>query len=188
MGWRKKDDIWRNSSFRGLPVANHVAFTRSAFIRPNCTLPTPGPFNKLRLNMSQGVPLWNDLTHKNFLAPTIAWSGPKFQVDSNFEEILWYHILAIRQLIMVLGWLITFAFVVAFYCCFGWLPEWSVGFVSYLCGWKLGWLAGCLYYWLISTIVVCWEYLTTWLWEKEMSCSGLEWWWMAGPRGGSLLS
>ena len=89
---------------------------------------------------------------------------------------------------MVLGWLITFAFVVAFYCCFGWLPEWSVAFVSYLCGWKLGWLAGCLYYWLILTIVMYWEYLTTWLWEKEMSCSasGLEWWWMAGPRGGLL--
>ena len=87
---------------------------------------------------------------------------------------------------MVLGWLITFAFVVAFYCCFGWLPEWSVAFVSYLCGWKLGWLAGCLYYWLILTKVMCWEYLTAWLWEKEMSCSGLEWWWMAGPRGGLL--
>ena len=71
MGWRKKDDIWRNSSFRGLPVANHVAFTRCAFIRPYWTLPAPGPFNKLRLYVSQGVPLWNDLIHKNFLAPTI---------------------------------------------------------------------------------------------------------------------
>ena len=70
--------------------------------------------------------------------------------------------------------------------CFGWLPEWSVAFVSYLCGWKFGWLAGCLYYWLILTIFMYWEYLTTWLWEKEMSCSGLEWWWMAGPRGGLL--
>ena len=65
---------------------------------------------------------------------TKGWSGPKSRVGSNFEEILLYRLLAIRQLIMILGWLITFAFVVAFYCCFGWLPEWSVAFVSYLCG------------------------------------------------------
>ena len=69
-----------------------------------------------------------------------------------------------------------------------WMVAWMVccNFVSYLCDWKLGWLAGCLYYWLILTIVVYWEYLTTWLWEKERSCSGLEWWWMAGPRRGLL--
>ena len=144
---------------------------KSRGIYPICfystKLYTSGPrsFQQIKAQYESGSPIveWpgpQEFPCSNY---TKSWSGPKLQVDSNFEEILWYHILAIRQLIMVLGWLITFAFVVAFYCCFGWLPEWSVGFVSYLCGWKLGWLAGCLYYWLILTIVVCWEYLTTWL-------------------------
>ena len=86
--------------------------------------------------MSQGVPFWNDLTPKNFLAPTKQMVGQvlNLRLAAIFEEILLYRLLAICQLIMVLGWLITFAFVVAFYCCFGWLPEWSVAFVSYLCG------------------------------------------------------
>ena len=47
---------------------------------------------------------------------------------------------------MVLGWLITFAFVVAFYCCYGWLPEWSVVILLVICVIEnlVGWLVVCI--------------------------------------------
>ena len=186
MGWRKKDDIWRNSSFRGLPVANHVAFTRSAFIRPNCTLPAPGPFNKLRLYVSQGVPLWNDLIHKNFLAPTIQRVSQGLNIkltvilkkfcdtDSwQFVNLLWF----------LDGWSLlhlSSPFIAALDGCLnGRLLLLVICVVENL----VGWLAGCLYYWLILTIVMYWEYLTTWLWEKE-----LQWTWVVVDGGATRRS
>ena len=80
---------------------------KSRGIYPICfystKLYTSGPrsFQQIKALCESGSPIiveWPDPQEFPCSNYTKGWSGPKSQVDSNFEEILWYYILAIRQL------------------------------------------------------------------------------------------